>query len=103
MGWERRDRGGSYYTRSRKVNGKVVREYVGGGVVGEIAALEDAQARCEREEQEQFDREERERSDVLTEHIEQLCEEAETLARSALIAAGYRRHDRGEWRLTRGC
>lgn len=101
MGWESRDRGGRYYTRSRKVNGQVVREYVGGGVVGEIAALEDVQARREREEQAELDREERERVEVLTEPIERLCEEAETLARVALLAAGYRRHDRGEWRRKR--
>ena len=41
--WEKRERGGLYYTRSRKVNGQVVREYVGGGALGELAALIDAQ------------------------------------------------------------
>jgi hypothetical protein len=101
MGWESRDRGGSYYTRSRKVNGRVIREYVGGGVIGEITALEDAQARREREERARLDREERERVETLTRSVEELCEEAEMLARAALIAAGYRRHDRGEWRMRR--
>ena len=48
--WERRERGGLYYTRSRKENGRVVREYVCGGVLGEIAAIEDEYQRRRREE-----------------------------------------------------
>jgi hypothetical protein len=45
MGWERRTRGGLYYTRSRKVAGRVVREYVGGGLLGRFAALSDVERR----------------------------------------------------------
>jgi hypothetical protein len=40
--WERRARGGLYYTRSRKEAGRVVREYICGGVLGEVAALHDS-------------------------------------------------------------
>ena len=57
--WERRERGGLYYTRSRKVNGQVVGEYVGGGVLGQLAARMNADERCRREEEAALWREER--------------------------------------------
>ena len=101
MGWEKRDRGGLYYTRSRKVGGRVVREYVGGGILGYIAALQDAQERQRREEEAALWKEEHERLEALVAPVEALCEAAEILSRAALLAAGYRRHQRGEWRRKR--
>jgi hypothetical protein len=61
--WERRERGGLYYTRRRRENGRVVRDYVGGSVLGEIAALEDECERRQREEEVAFWKEKRERLD----------------------------------------
>jgi hypothetical protein len=99
--WERRERGGLYYTPSRKEGGKVVREYVGGGILGELAAQMDAERRRRRQEEEAARREERERLDALTVPIEELCEAAEIITRAALVASGYHQHNRGEWRKRR--
>ncbi len=101
MAWEKRQRGGLYYTRTRKVNGKVVREYVGGGVLGKIAALEDEYERRRREEEAAFWKEEREQLEALVASVDELCDATETIARAVLLAAGFRRHNRGEWRRQR--
>jgi hypothetical protein len=101
MGWEKRRRGGFYYTRSRKVNGRVLREYVGGGVLGELAALQDEQVRRQREEQAADWREEQENLEALDAPVDELSEAADLLVRAALLAAGYRQHNREEWRLRR--
>jgi hypothetical protein len=45
MGWDR----GRYYTRSRKVNGRVVREYVGTGPVAPTLILPRADGMPEKE------------------------------------------------------
>ncbi len=100
--WERRERGGLYYTRSRKENGRVVREYVGGGVLGELAARMDAEDRRRRQEEAAAWREERKRLEELAGVVDELCEGIEAIARAALLAAGFRRHKRGEWRRPRG-
>src|SRR3712207_9457415 len=91
--WERRERGGLYYTRSRKRNGKVVREYVGGGVLGELAARMDAQDRQRREEEAAAWREERKRLEELAGLVDEYCEDVETITRAALLAVGFRRSE----------
>ncbi len=101
MAWEKRDRGGLYYTRSRKVDGQVVREYIGGGAWGELAAQMDALKRCQRQEEVQALTEECKRIEALQTSLEELCEAAEVFTRATLLAAGYRRHNRGEWRRKR--
>ena len=96
--WEKRKRGGLYYTRSKKINGQVIREYIGGGYVGELAAQMDALKRRQREEEAQAWREERERLKALEAPVEELCEISELLAHAALLLAGYHQHNRGDWR-----
>ncbi len=99
MGW---DKNGRYYTRSKRVNGRVVREYVGGGRVGELVARMYALERDKREAERQCARLEREEIAELDAPLDELNQLADLLARAALLAAGYVQHNRGAWRKKRG-
>jgi hypothetical protein len=100
MGWESRERGTSYYTRSRKVGDRVVREYIGGGLAGQLAAEADRVERERREAEALREKQERQKLEALASPFLELCEAAEILARAHLIADGYRRVE-GHWRRRR--
>jgi hypothetical protein len=102
MGWEGRERGTRYYTRSKRVDGRVVKEYIGNGLIAELIALRDEAERRRREEEARVWKEERESLEYQDEEAGDLCELAELLTRAALVSAGYRQHNRGEWRKPRG-
>ena len=101
MGWETRQRGGRYYTHSRRAGGRVVREYLGTGRIAELAALLDEWEREEREAARREDRERRAQIEAADTLIDTLCRGTDALARAALLAAGYHQHDRGAWRKRR--
>ena len=101
MSWEERKRGGRYYTRSHREGGRIVREYVGTGPLAEIEARQDEAQRRRREKEARAWREEREQLEALYGKTGELHELAELLTRAAFLAAGYRRHKRGEWRKPR--
>jgi hypothetical protein len=101
MSWEQRGGSGRYYTRSRSEGGRIVREYVGSGPIAEFTALRDEAERRRREEEARAWREEREDLERLDGMAGEMCELAELLARAALVSAGYRQHNRGEWRKPR--
>jgi len=102
MGWEARNGRGRYYTRSRRVGGRVVREYAGSGFLAQLAAALDAEERAERAARRAAFDAERARLASLDGPAAALCGTADVLAAGALLLAGYRRHHRGEWRLQRG-
>jgi len=99
MGW---DHNGRYYTRSRRENGRVVRDYIGGGKIGELSAQFEALKREEREAERAIARTEREEIDELDSPLAELDELADLVMKAALLAAGYRQHNRGNWRKRRG-
>jgi hypothetical protein len=100
VGWEIRERGGSYYVRSRRVGGRVVREYVGGGLAGRLASESDRIARARREARALEERREREKLEALAAPVLELSEAAEILVRAELLAGGYHKH-KGVWRRER--
>jgi hypothetical protein len=87
-----------YYTRSKKVNGRVKREYVGTGSVGELAAAADALRRAERRAQADARRAEEARWQSASGPLLELVRASGLLTRAALLAAGYHQHARGSWR-----
>ena len=100
MGWEKRKRGSLYYTRSRKVGGRVVREYVGEGVVGALAARTDAEERERRKAEAAEGRAKVQQLQELVAPVVELCEVTDVLVLAHLIAGGCHRH-KGEWRRRR--
>ncbi len=100
MAWEQRERGGRYYTRSQRDNGRVVQEYVGAGPFAELAARSDEVIRQCREDRRKEERRERERLEALAAPVLELDHAAAVLARAHLIAAGCHRR-KGEWRRAR--
>lgn len=97
MGWDR----GRYYTRSKKVNGRVQREYIGTGAVAALAAQMDALEREQRRQDALAVREEKDDLAALEAEVVAVVELTELVARAALRAAGYRQHRRGAWRKRR--
>ncbi len=79
MGWESRARGGRYYTRSRKVAGRVAREYVGTGPIAELMAEMDAVERSRRMAEREALRAEREQTISVDASVGALCEAADLM------------------------
>jgi hypothetical protein len=98
MGWDRPRGGGCYYTRSKKRGGKVIREYVGGGSVGELAAAADALQRAERQARAEARRANQVRWQAALGPLMDLCNGTSLLVKATFFCAGYYLHARTSWR-----
>jgi hypothetical protein len=102
MGWEHRERGGRYYTRTKRVDGRRVREYIGTGPVAELAAQSDARERRLRQALTAAERARIAEAHGLDGLVEELWRAASRHVASELEVAGFQLHHRGEWRRRRG-
>ena len=104
MAWESRNRGGRYYTRSRREGDRVIREYVGTGESAEMTAARDEWLREMKELRKIGDelafRMVMDPVDQLDKDIENLHEVLKTELRRHLDGFGYHHH-RGSWRRRR--
>lgn len=103
MAWETRNGRGRYYTRSHKVAGRVVREYIGCGILGDFTAAGDARVRADRLAQRAAWQRERARLAALDEPLARLDTLTDAVTAAVLTLAGYHRHDCGTWRKRRAC
>ncbi len=101
MAWETRNGRGRYYTRSKKINGRVVREYIGTGLIGELAAAQDSERRARRLEEEATWKAAKAEMDELGDVVNRFSQDVSRLLGLSLLSAGYYRHNRGEWRCRR--
>ena len=97
MSWEQRTRGNRYYTRSKKIDGRVVREYLGCGPAAEQAAAEDAARRAAQE----ATRAQQQELRLVERQVATLCALVDAQITAHLSTNGYHRHHRGEWRKLR--
>ena len=100
MSWEARKGRGKYYTRSRRVGGQVVREYVGAGRAAEIMADFDRRKRAEHVHEAAERKKQRAEETSLDAEVGQICRFADLISWAVLLSAGFRNY-RGQWRKRR--
>ncbi len=82
------------------MDGRVKRQYVGGGLSGQLAAEADRIEREQREVEALKAKQEQNKLEALAAPVMELCEATTILLRAHLVAWGYRRYQ-GKWRRAR--
>jgi hypothetical protein len=100
MGWEER-RGKRYYYRKRRVNGRVVSEYIGHGEKAEQIAAEDARERDVVKQKRTENAARLAEFAAFDQDVKEFRAMVDTLARNTFEANGYHQH-KGQWRRKRG-
>lgn len=96
MAWEDRN-GRRYYYRKRRAGKRVMSEYVGSGLAGEIAEIFDAEDRYEAEYKRAELREQKTRVQAIDSQAGEIEKYSRAFTRACLLLAGYHPH-KGQWR-----
>jgi len=100
MGWERRGNA-EYYYRSYRVGHRVRKEYLGRGTDTDLLATLASQERHRKERAcAEFQRE-RQAADTINRAVDTFEAALKAELRRQLERAGFRQHNRGEWRRRR--
>jgi hypothetical protein len=100
MAWEKHGER-TYFYRSVRRDGKVVKVYYGAGPVGRLAAEVGALRRAERQAEADARKAQEDRLGAAVTLTRDLSEGCELLAAATLLAAGYHRPSRHKWRIWR--
>ena len=101
MGWETRDRGGSYYYRKEREGERVRSVYVGGGHVAALAAQLDKAERKKKAARRARERRGLRAAGAEDDAFDALAELVGGVTAAHLLAEGFHTHKR-QWRLIRG-
>ncbi len=100
MAWETRNGRGSYYTRTKRVDGRVVREYIGTGPAAKVIADLDALEREERQRNRVEFQAVKETQRLIDRKTDKETRLIKTLTQAILLVNGYHNH-KGQWRKKR--
>ena len=100
MAWEyRHGKTRQYFYKSRKINGRVIKEYYGCGLTAELFSTLDAERKWQREQA----RIDRERLASIDRQMDEFCQVVDDIAVGFLVSQGFYRHkgNRSHWRKRR--
>ena len=88
---------GKYYCKTIRENGRLTRDYIGSGPVGDLAATLDTLERRELAAQAEAEARQKTQLQTAEKLVRELCDRTDLLIRASVVAAGFHRHG-GEWR-----
>ncbi len=101
VAWDKRARGGQYFSCSRRVGKRVTKEYYGTGPLGELAAELTDRRQAPLAENKRLRKQAEARDQTVLDDVKRFHSICEAVAAASLTLAGYHRTNSGPWRRKR--